>query len=147
MLGTTFHEPAHCLERPSLFRPCPYSQQYIRAEAIKLDELLQYNLQSVRSRLMKEDFQQFCEYNYAASAGKFLGAWCTRAMRKKIKPLKDFAKTLRKKRDLLLHWFRADGALLSGIGEEFNNKLKRITRKSYGFRTQNAYEIALYRIP
>jgi transposase len=28
--------------------------------------------------------------------------------------------------------------------EGFNNKLKLITRKSYGFRTQNAYETALY---
>ena len=27
---------------------------------------------------------------------------------------------------------------------KFNNKLKRVTRKSYGFRTQTAYETALY---
>ncbi|MBL7040543.1 MAG: transposase, partial [Pirellulaceae bacterium] len=26
----------------------------------------------------------------------------------------------------------------------FNNKLKLITRRSYGFRTQTAYETALY---
>jgi len=32
----------------------------------------------------------------------------------------------------------------SGVVEGFNNKLKLITRKSYGFRTQNAYETALY---
>ena len=30
------------------------------------------------------------------------------------------------------------------VVEGFNNKLKLITRKSYGFRTQNAYETALY---
>ena len=29
-------------------------------QAVKLSELLRYNLQSVRSRLMREDFQQFC---------------------------------------------------------------------------------------
>ncbi|TWU44127.1 Transposase [Novipirellula aureliae] len=33
-------------------------------QTIKLDELLQYNLRSVRSHLMKEDFQQFGEYTY-----------------------------------------------------------------------------------
>ena len=54
------------------------------------------------------------------------------------------AKTLRNKRELLLNWFRADGKLSSGIVEGFNNKLKLITRKSYGFRTQEAYENALY---
>ena len=83
-------------------------------------------------------------YTYAASAGKFLDAWCTRAMRSKIEPMKAVAKTLRKNRELLLNWFRANGALSSGVVEGFNNKLKLITRKSYGFRTQQAYETALY---
>ncbi len=41
-------------------------------------------------------------------------------------------------------WFVAEGQLSSGIVEGFNNKLKLITRKSYGFRTQEAYETALY---
>ena len=106
--------------------------------------MLQYNLRSVRSYLMKEDFQQFWNYTYTASAAKFLDAWCTRAMRSKIDPMKKMAKTLRNKRELLLNWFRADGASSSGVVEGFNNKLKLITRKSYGFRTQKAYETALY---
>jgi transposase len=113
-------------------------------QAVKLSELLQYNLKSVRSHLMKEDFQMFWTYTYPAWAGKFLDAWCTRAMRSKIDPMKKMAKTLRNKRELLLNWFRADGALSSGVVEGFNNKLKLITRKSYGFRTQEAYETALY---
>ena len=65
-------------------------------------------------------------------------------MRSKIEPMKAVAKTLRKKRELLLNWFRANGAMSSGVVEGFNNKLKLITRKSYGFRTQEAYETALY---
>ena len=113
-------------------------------QAVKLSELLQYNLKSVRSHLMKEDFQSFGTYTYPAWDGKFLDAWCTRAMRSKIDPMKKMAKTLRNKRELLLNWFRADGALSSGVVEGFNNKLKLITRKSYGFRTQEAYETALY---
>lgn len=44
----------------------------------------------------------------------------------------------------ILNWFRAEGRLSSGVVEGFNNKLKMITRKSYGFRTQEAYENALY---
>ena len=93
---------------------------------------------------MKEDFQSFWTYTYPAWDGKFLDAWCTRAMRSKIDPMKKMAKTLRNKRELLLNWFRADGALSSGVVEGFNNKLKLITIKSYGFRTQEAYETALY---
>lgn len=113
-------------------------------QAAKLSELLQYNLKSIRSYLMKEDFQRFWEYTHAAWAGQFLDAWCTRAMRSKIDPMKKVAKMLRDKREFLLNWFHADGQLSAGIVEGFNNKLKLITRKSYGFRTQKAYETALY---
>lgn len=113
-------------------------------QAAKLQEILQYNLKSVRSHLMKEDFQRFWEYWSPGWAGKFLDQWCTRAMRSKIEPMKQVARMLRDKRELILNWFRAEGQISAGIVEGFNNKLKLITRKSYGFRTQEAYEIALY---
>ncbi|MEA3339844.1 MAG: ISL3 family transposase [Chloroflexota bacterium] len=113
-------------------------------QAVKLSELLQYNLQSVRSRLMREDFQRFWEYIYPACAGKFLDEWCTRTMRSKIEPLKKVAKTLRRHRELILNWFRAEGTISSGIVEGLNNKAKLTMRKAYGFRTAKAIEIALY---
>jgi transposase len=113
-------------------------------QVVKLKEVLQYNLKSVRSHLMKEEFQRFWTYQSPTWAGKFLDAWCTRTMRSKIEPMKKMARTLRNKRELLLNWFRAEGSLSSGVVEGFNNKLKLITRKSYGFRTQEAYETTLY---
>ena len=58
--------------------------------------------------------------------------------------MKKVARMLRGKRELVWNWFRAEGKLSTGIVEGFNNKLKLITRKSYGFRTQKAYETALY---
>jgi len=113
-------------------------------QAVKLSELLRYNLQSVRSRLMREDFQRFWEYFYPACAAKFLEEWCTRTMRSKIEPMKKIAKTLRRHRDLILNWFRAEGAISAGIAEGLNNKAKLTMRKAYGFRTEKAIEIALY---
>lgn len=113
-------------------------------QTVKLNDLLQYNLKSMRSYLMKEDFQQFWQYTYPAWAGRFLDDWCSRAMRSRIEPMKSVARTFRDKHDLMLNWFRADGQLSAGIVEGFNNKLKLVTRKSYGFRTQDAYETALY---
>ncbi len=113
-------------------------------QTAKLSELLQYNLQSVRSHLMREDFQRFWEYRYPACAAKFLDEWCTRTMRSKIEPMKKVAKTLRRHRELILNWFRADGAISSGIVEGLNNKAKLAIRKAYGFRTYEAIEIALY---
>ena len=113
-------------------------------QAVKLSELLQYNLQSVRSRLMREDFQRFWEYIYPACTAKFLDEWCTRTMRSKIEPMKKVAKTLRRHRALILNRFRAEGTISSGIVEGLNNKAKLTMRKAYGFRTVKAIEIALY---
>jgi transposase len=113
-------------------------------QEIKLAELVQYNLRSIRAYLLKEDFQQFWTYVSPYYAGRFLDAWCTRTMRSKIEPMKKMAKTLRKHRPLLMSWFRARGELSSGVVEGFNNKAKLTMRKSYGFRTFRGIEIALY---
>ena len=50
-------------------------------QTVKLTELLQYNLRSVKAYLMREDFQRFWAYDSPAWAGKFLDQWCARAMR------------------------------------------------------------------
>jgi len=113
-------------------------------ETVKLAELLKYNLQSVRSHLMREDFQRFWEYVSPGWAGRFLDQWCTRAMRSKIEPMKKIARSLRSHRALLLNWFRAKGTISSGSVEGLNNKAKLTTRRAYGFRTYEAIEIALY---
>jgi transposase len=113
-------------------------------QTVKLSELLKYNLKSVRAHLLREDFQRFWEYASPVWAGKFLDQWCTRSMRTQLEPMKKVAKTLRNHRELLLNWFWAKGELSSGVVEGFNNKVKLTTRKSYGFRTYQAVETALY---
>ena len=110
----------------------------------KLAELLRYNLRTVRSYLLKEEFQQLWLYRSPYWAGQFLDKWCTKTMRSKIEPMKKMARQLRRHRPLLLNWFRAKGQFSSGIVEGFNTKAKLTTRKSYGFRTYHATEIALY---
>ena len=110
----------------------------------KLAELLQYKFRSIRSYLLKEEFQLFWQYVSPYWAGKFLDKWCTKTMRSKIEPMKKVAKMLRRHRPLLLNWFRAKKRFSSGIVEGFNTKAKLTTRKAYGFRTYKAIEIALY---
>ena len=115
-----------------------------KKQGSKLADLLRYNLKSVRSYLLREDFQFFWTYKSTYWAGWFLDKWCTKTMRSKIEPMKKTARMLRKHRQLLLNWFRVQGQLSSGVVEGFNNKAKLTTRKAYGFRTYNAAEIALY---
>ena len=113
-------------------------------QEIKLADLLQYNLRSIRAYLLKEDFQQFWEYVSPYHAGRCLDRWCTRTMRSKIEPMKKMAKTMRRHRPLLMNEFKAKGQLSSGVVEGFNNKAKLTLRKSYGLRTFRGIEIALY---
>lgn len=114
------------------------------SQETRLADLLQYNLKSVRSYLLKEQFQFFWQYSSPYWAGQFLDRWCAQTMRSQIAPMKKVAKMLRNHRPLLLNWFRAKGQFSSGIVEGFNTKAKLTSRKAFGFRTYKAMEIALY---
>jgi len=115
-----------------------------KTQIAKLKELMQYNLKTTRAYLLKEDFQHFWEYTSSTWAGKFLDAWCTRTMRSRIEPMKKMAKSLRKHRELILNWFKAQKQFSSGVVEGLNNKIKTTTKKSYGFRSVEVLKIALY---
>ena len=110
----------------------------------RLKELLRYNLKSVRAYLLKEDFQQFWTYQSATWAGKFLDAWCTATLRSRIEPMKKMARMCRRHRPLILNWFKAKGQISNGIVEGLNTKAKLTIRKSYGFRSPDILEMALY---
>ena len=60
-------------------------------QQFRLRDLLRYNLQTVRAYLLKEDFQQFWEYELPSWAGKFLDEWCCQVMRSRIEPMKKIA--------------------------------------------------------
>lgn len=113
-------------------------------QGIRLRDILRYNLKTIRAYLLKEDFQWFWEYVSPYWAGIFLDQWCSKVMRSKIEPMKKVAKTIRNHRELILNWFRAKKQFSSGVVEGLNTKVKLTIRKSYGFRTFKAAEIALY---
>jgi transposase len=115
-------------------------------QRLSLRELLGYNLKSVRAYLLKEEFQLFWEYTSPAWAAKFLDAWCKRAMRSRIEPVKRFARTVRAHRELLLNYFKAKKQFSSGIIEGLNNKAKVTMRKAYGYRTFRIAELSLYHV-
>jgi transposase len=76
--------------------------------------------------------------------GGFLDYWCFRAMRSRLEPMKRVARMLRAHEPLILNWFRAKGEISNGAVEGLNNEIRVVTRRSYGFRTYEAMEIALY---
>lgn len=115
-------------------------------QRFRLRDILKYNLQTVRAYLLKEQFQQFWDYDSPTWAGKFLDQWISLVMRSRIEPMKKVAKTLRSHRELILNYFRAKKQFSSGVVEGLNNKVKVTMRKSYGFRTFRITELALYHV-
>ena len=106
--------------------------------------LLDSRLATGRAWMLKEAFQDFWHYRSVIGAGAFLDVWCSRALRSRIEPMKKVAQMLRTHEELLLNWFRAKGEISAGAVEGLNNKIRVVTRRSYGFRTYEAMEIALF---
>jgi transposase len=114
------------------------------AQLAKLKELVQYNLKTMRAYLLKEAFQHLWTYQTRWGAARFLKVWLSRAMRSRLPEIKKVAKRLRKYQDLLLNYFSLKERLSNAIVEGFNLKAKLTMRKSFGFRSFNTLEVALY---
>jgi len=110
----------------------------------KLNALIASKLDTARAWELKEAFLHFWTYTSPLWAAGFLDAWCDRALRSRLEPMQKVARMLRNHEELLLNWFRAKGELSSGAVEGLNNKIRVITRRSYGFRTFKAMKMALY---
>jgi len=101
-------------------------------------------LRTLRAFLLVEAFQHFWTYRSASWAARFLDAWCSKVMRSRLDPLKTMARSLRVHRTLLLNYFLARKQYSSGVVEGLNAKIKLTLKRSYGFRTADAREVALF---
>jgi transposase len=59
-----------------------------KSQGLKLADVLQYDLRTVRAYLLKQSFDHFWTYRSAWWAGWFLDKWCIRAMRSRLDPMK-----------------------------------------------------------
>jgi transposase len=110
----------------------------------ELSRLLKTKLVTARAWALKDLFEHFWSYKSLRCAGDFLEYWIWRTLRSRIEPMKKVARMLRSHEELLMNWFKAKGEISSGAVEGLNNKIRVVTRRSYGFRTYDAMEIALY---
>jgi transposase len=113
-------------------------------QTVKLQEILKYNLRTVRGYLHKDDLQQLWDYRSPYWAGEFLREWIGRVMRSRLDPLKKVARSMRNHFGLILNWFKARGTMSSGSVEGLNYNAKLAMKNAYGFRTYRAIEVALF---
>ena len=121
----------------------PYAK--VRGQARKyLDRVIHSTLKTARAWTLKDAFAHFWTYNHPRYAKAFLDTWITRALRSRLPPLRKVAKTLRSHEALILNWFTFKKAFSSAAVEGLNNKVRVVTRRSYGFKSFHVLEIVLY---
>lgn len=113
-------------------------------QAAKLNDLLAYDLKTVRAWLLKESFDAFWQYNSPRWARWYLKKWCTRTMRSRLEPMKKFVRTLRNHEELLMNYFKAGKHYNSGIVEGLNLRINLCMRKAYGYRSFELLQITLF---
>jgi len=111
---------------------------------IKLNALVASKLATARAWILQEIFQHFWSYKSLTWSRYVLQDWTWRAWRSRIEPMQKVARMLRSHQELLFNWFKAKGEISSDAVEGLNNKIRVVTRRSYGFRTFDAMETALY---
>ncbi len=109
-----------------------------------LNRVIHSTLKTARAWALKDAFAHFWTYNHPRYAKVFLDTWITRALRSRLPPLRKFAKTLRTHEPLIMNWFTFKKAFSSAAVEGLNNKVRVITRRSYGFRSFHVLETVLY---
>jgi len=108
----------------------------------RLGELEQMNLKINRAYLLKESFKKVYEYTYAAWAEKYLKWWCARAMRSRLKPIKEFVRMIRRYWKNVITYFKE--GITNARVEGLNRKAKVVTARSYGFKSDNVFSLAMY---
>lgn len=92
----------------------------------------------------KELFRKFWKYRSPSWAGSWLDAWIEVVRAAKLKPMVRVADMLAKHRDLLLNYFRAKREYTNAITEGKNHKARVMLSKSYGHRSYEVLELAMY---
>jgi len=121
----------------------PYAK--VRGHAREhLNRVIHSTLKTARAWALKDAFAHFWTYNHPRYAKVFLDTWITRALLSRLPPLRKFAKTLRAHEPLIMNWFTFKKAFSSAAVEGLNNKIRVVTRRSYGFKSFPVLEIVLY---
>ncbi len=113
-------------------------------QSVKLGELMKMNLNSVKAYLLKEQFRELWNCADAESASAFIDSWCLSVSHTNFNNFKRFARTIQRKKELLLNYFRTGKRYNSGVVEGLNRKVNLIIRRGFGYRSLKYIRIALY---
>jgi transposase len=107
----------------------------------KLDEALRLNEPLLLGWYLKEELRELWNQPSRQKMAAFLKDWCQKADQTTIGQLMKMAKTLRTHASGILAYARHP--ITSGKLEAINNKIKTLTKRSYGFHDENFFILKL----
>jgi transposase len=107
----------------------------------KLDQALQLNEPLLLGWYLKEELRELWNQPSGEKMEAFLKDWCEKADQTAIGQLMKMAKTLRTHASGILAY--AKHPITSGKLEGINNKIKTLTKRSYGFRDETFFILKL----
>ncbi len=114
-----------------------HSSTRSRKDTYTLNALEKANNRIYRAWRLKDEFEQFWEYNAPWAAKRFLKSWMTSTMRSRLEPMKKFVGTLRKYYDGVMAFIGT--RLTNAVGEGLNRIVKIVKNRASGFRTLSAF--------
>ncbi len=119
-----------------------HSSTRSRQNTETLKALEKANNRIYRAWRLKDEFEQFWEYQAPWAAERFLKSWTTSALRSRLEPLRTFVNTLRK------HFFGVlafiESRLTNAIAEGLNRIVQIVKNRASGFRTLDAFSDMIF---
>lgn len=119
-----------------------HSSKRSKQDTQTLKSLYRGNRRIHRSWVLKDEFEQFWDFDDLTSAAEFLDSWCKTANRSRLDPIKKFVKTIRKHKNRLLPF--VENGLTNAIAEGINRIVKIVKNRASGFRNLEAFSDLIY---
>ena len=113
-------------------------------EKQKLEKVLQMNKPLATMYYMKEELTTMWWLGGKVKSETYLQSWVLRAINSGIKQLIKVGNMIGSFRTAILRWFDFDISLSTGPLEGFNNKIKVLKRKAYGYRDIDYFGLKIF---
>lgn len=107
----------------------------------KLQEALAVNESLYMAYYLKEELKLLWDQADINKADEFLDSWLSKANETGLTKLREFSNTLKAHRSGILNWYNHQ--ISTGPLEGFNNKIKVLKRKAYGYRDFKFFKLKI----
>jgi transposase len=121
------------------------NERHLSAEqSASLDALSSMHLKTARAYRLRLAFQEIYEQQSHGWGELFLDRWYSWAIRSRLEPMKDAARTVMRHRDGILRWFNSK--IANGLIEGINSLVQAAKAKARGYRSTRNLKAITYLI-